>query len=130
MDVIKLNCGSYAKIQSVYIDTTFSNYIEGKPLFVRKLTDIKGFELPVEWGIRKTVFKDNEFGFSRATFPNYTIMVWLISKPLGILSKNFDASELVVVFTTNSIMIDSLEDIIKNALHDFNYREYAENFNY
>jgi hypothetical protein len=123
----RLKCGTMVIIEEIQISQTYGeviggNYIDSNIYLYDKLS------APKSWGTRKSCLNKKDFDLNRE-WQFYTVNVWLISEAINDSKGIFDGSEVVVLFTADSILDKTIKELILENLADFDYKSHAENFN-
>jgi len=123
---IRLKCGTVVLIEEIQISQTYGEVIGGDNIDSNIYLYDK-LSAPKSWGQRKTVFNKKDFDLNRE-WQCYTVNVWLTSKAINDSKGIFDGSEVVVLFTADSILDKTIKELILENLVNFDYKSNAENF--
>jgi hypothetical protein len=122
----KLKCGTMVIIEEIQISQTYGEVIGGDNIE----SNIYLYDklcAPKSWGQRKTVFNKKDFDLNQE-WQFYTVNVWLTSEAINDSKGIFDGSEVVVLFTADSIIDKTIKELILENLADFDYKSKAENY--
>jgi hypothetical protein len=122
----KLKCGTMVIIEEIQISQTYGEVIGGDNIESNIYLYDK-LSAPKSWGQRKTVFNKKDFDLNQE-WQFYTVNVWLTSEAINDSKGIFDGSEVVVLFTADSIMDKTIKELILENLADFDYKSKAENY--
>jgi hypothetical protein len=122
----KLKCGTMVIIEEIQISQTYGEVIGGDNIESNIYLYDK-LSAPKSWGQRKTVFNKKDFDLNQE-WQFYTVNVWLTGEAINDSKGVFDGSEVVVLFTVDSIMDKTIKEIILENLLDFDYKSKAENY--
>lgn len=122
----RLKCGTDVNIEEIQISMTYSELIAGDNIDSNIYLYDK-LSAPKSWGVRKTVFNKNDFDLNRE-WQIYTVNVWLTSEAINDPKGIFDGSEVVILFTADSILDKTIKELILENLEDFDYKSNAENY--
>jgi hypothetical protein len=109
------------QISQTYGEVIGGNNIESNIYLYDKLS------APKSWGKRKSCFNKKDFDLNRE-WQCYTVNVWLTSEAINDSKGIFDGSEVVVLFTADSILDKTIKELILENLVDFDYKSKAENY--
>ena len=123
----KLKCGTMVIIEEIQISQTYGEVIGGNNIDSNIYLYDK-LSAPKSWGTRKSCFNKKDFDLNREWLL-YTVNVWLTSEAINDSKGIFDGSEVVVLFTADSILDKTIKELILENLADFDYKSHAENFN-
>jgi hypothetical protein len=122
----KLKCGTMVIIEEIQISQTYGEVIGGDNIESNIYLYDK-LSAPKSWGQRKTVFNKKDFDLNQE-WQFYTVNVWLTSEAINDSKGIFDGSEVVVLFTADSIIDKTIKELILENLADFDYKSKAENY--
>lgn len=122
----KLKCGTMVIIEEIQISQTYGEVIGGDNIESNIYLYDK-LSAPKSWGQRKTVFNKKDFDLNQE-WQFYTVNVWLTSEAIKDSKGIFDGSEVVVLFTADSILDKTIKELILENLADFDYNSKAENY--
>ena len=122
----KLKCGTMVIIEEIQISQTYGEVIGGDNIESNIYLYDK-LSAPKSWGQRKTVFNKKDFDLNQE-WQFYTVNVWLTSEAIKDSKGIFDGSEVVVLFTADSILDKTIKELILENLADFDYKSKAENY--
>ena len=122
----RLKCGTMVVIEEIQISQTYGEVIGGNNIDSNIYLYDK-LSAPKSWGTRKSCFNKKDFDLNRE-WQFYTVNVWLISEAINDSKGIFDGSEVVVLFTADSILDKTIKELILENLVDFDYKSKAENF--
>jgi hypothetical protein len=122
----RLKCGTMVIIEEIQISQTYGEVIGGDNIDSNIYLYDK-LSAPKSWGERKTVFNKKDFDLNEE-WQFYTVNVWLTSEAINDSKDIFDGSEVVVLFTVDSILDKTIKELILENLVDFDYKSKAENF--
>ena len=122
----RLKCGTMVIIEEIQISQTYGEVIGGDNIDSNIYLYDK-LSAPKSWGHRKTVFNKKDFDLNEE-WQFYTVNVWLTGEAINDSKGIFDGSEVVVLFTADSILDKTIKELILENLVDFDYKSKAENF--
>jgi hypothetical protein len=122
----RLKCGTVVIIEEIQISQTYGEVIGGNNIDSNIYLYDK-LSAPKSWGQRKTVFNKKDFDLNEE-WQFYTVNVWLTSEAINDSKGIFDGSEVVVLFTAESILEKTIKELILENLADFDYKSQAENY--
>ena len=122
----RLKCGTMVIIEEIQISQTYGEVIGGNNIDSNIYLYDK-LSAPKSWGTRKSCFNKKDFDLNREWLL-YTVNVWLTSEAINDSKGIFDGSEVVVLFTADSILDKTIKELILENLVDFDYKSKAENF--
>ncbi len=122
----RLKCGTMVIIEEIQISQTYGEVIGGNNIDSNIYLYDK-LSAPKSWGERKTVFNKKDFDLNQE-WQFYTVNVWLTGEAINDSKGIFDMSEVVVLFTVDSILDKTIKELILENLVDFDYKSKAENF--
>ncbi len=122
----RLKCGTVVIIEEIQISQTYGEVIGGYNIDSNIYLYDK-LSAPKSWGQRKTVFNKKDFDLNEE-WQFYTVNVWLTSEAINDSKGIFDGSEVVVLFTADSILDKTIKELILENLVDFDYKSKAENY--
>jgi hypothetical protein len=122
----RLKCGTKVIIEEIQISQTYGEVIGGDNID-SNINLYDKLSAPKSWGQRKTVFNIKDFDLNEE-WQFYTVNVWLTGEAINDSKGIFDGSEVVVLFTSDSILNKTIKELILENLVDFDYKSQAENF--
>jgi hypothetical protein len=122
----RLKCGTMVIIEEIQISQTYGEAIAGDNIDSNIYLYDK-LSAPKSWGQRKTVFNKKDFDLNEE-WQFYKVNVWLTSEAINDSKGIFDGSEVVVLFTADSILDKTIKELILENLVDFDYKSKAENY--
>ena len=122
----RLKCGTMVIIEEIQISQTYGEVIGGNNIDSNIYLYDK-LSAPKSWGTRKSCFNKKDFDLNREWLL-YTVNVWLTSEAINDSKGIFDGSEVVVLFTADSILDKTIKELILENLVDFDYKSKAENY--
>jgi len=122
----RLKCGTMVIIEEIQISQTYGEVIGGDNIDSNIYLYDK-LSAPKSWGERKTVFNKKDFDLNQE-WRFYTVNVWLTSEAINDSKGIFDGSEVVVLFTSDTILDKTIKELILENLVDFDYKSKAENY--
>ncbi|MFZ4435943.1 MAG: hypothetical protein ACOYOR_05505 [Flavobacterium psychrophilum] len=122
----RLKCGTMVIIEEIQISQTYGEVIGGNNIDSNIYLYDK-LSAPKSWGQRKTVFNKKDFDLNQE-WQFYAVNVWLTSEAINDSKGIFNGSEVVVLFTVDSILDKTIKELILENLVDFDYKSKAENF--
>ena len=122
----RLKCGTMVIIEEIQISQTYGEVIGGNNIDSNIYLYDK-LSAPKTWGERKTVFNKKDFDLNEE-WQFYTVNVWLTGEAINDSKGIFDGSEVVVLFTADSILDKTIKELILENLVDFDYKLKAENY--
>lgn len=122
----RLKCGTKVIIEEIQISQTYGEVIGGDNID-SNINLYDKLSAPKSWGQRKTVFNIKDFDLNKE-WQFYTVNVWLTGEAINDSKGIFDGSEVVVLFTSDSILNKTIKELILENLVDFDYKSQAENF--
>ncbi len=122
----RLKCGTMVIIEEIQISQTYGEVIGGNNIDSNIYLYDK-LSAPKSWGERKTVFNKKDFDLNQE-WQFYTVNVWLTGEAINDSKGIFDGSEVVVLFTVDSILDKTIKELILENLVDFDYKSKAENY--
>ena len=122
----RLKCGTMVIIEEIQISQTYGEVLGGNNIDSNIYLYDK-LSAPKSWGTRKSCFNKKDFDLNREWLL-YTVNVWLTSEAINDSKGIFDGSEVVVLFTADSILDKTIKELILENLVDFDYKLKAENY--
>ncbi|MFH6970883.1 hypothetical protein [Flavobacterium petrolei] len=126
---IKLASGKNVTLEAFHMSVTYSGLLAGEPTQEMNEKIINNFSSPKNWGARKSyIEKSNIYALENVLKP-IIYSAWLSAKPINDKEKQFDGSEIVVVWFGNEKLNKSIKRIIVDGLEKFDWNKHAKNFN-
>jgi len=122
----RLKCGTMVVIEEIQISQTYGEVIGGNNIDSNIYLYDK-LSTPKSWGKRKSSYNKKDFDLNRE-WQFYTVNVWLTSEAINDSKGIFDGSEVVVLFTSDTILDKTIKELILENLADFDYKSHAENY--
>gem|GEM_PF-6330114 len=113
-------------IEEIQISQTYGEVIGGNNIDSNIYLYDK-LSTPKSWGKRKSSYNKKDFDLNRE-WQFYTVNVWLTSEAINDSKGIFDGSEVVVLFTSDTILDKTIKELILENLADFDYKSHAENY--
>ena len=128
-DSIKLESGFEIQIRAIQIVETYKEeFLLGEPDEFDNIRVYNGINCPKNWSLNQCVINKNDFKITLPKFAPYTAAVWMRSnESVNDPSGEFDFSEVVLIFTIESIIDFKLQKQLQLKLRNFNWKNYAVN---
>jgi hypothetical protein len=128
MEKIKLGKREIA-IERFHFSITYAGLIIGSPNKVINDKIISNYESSLNVGNRQSVFivKDEDYITDEVLKP-VIYSAWLDSDPVNDKENQYDGSWIVVSWFGEEQIEKSIKEIVEDRLVDFNYDEYAVNY--
>jgi hypothetical protein len=128
MEKIKLGKREIA-IERFHFSITYAGLIIGSPNKVINDKIISDYESSLNIGNRQSVFivKDEDYITDEVLKP-VIYSAWLDSDPVNDKENQYDGSWIVVSWFGEEQIEKSIKEIVEDRLVDFNYDEYAVNY--
>jgi hypothetical protein len=126
---LKLENGLKLQIRAIQIVETYKEeFILGEPDTLDNIRVYNGINCPKNWRTTACVFNKRDFNINQPLFDPYTVAIWLrsnesVNDPIG----EYDYSELVLVFTIESVIDFSVQQVIQSKMKNFNWQDFAMN---
>lgn len=131
-DTLKLESGLELQIRAIQIVQTYKDdFLLGEPNEIDNIQVYKGIKCPQNWSTTTCIINKHDFNINQAKFDPYTVAVWLQSnETVNDPSGEFDYSEVVLIFTIESIIDFNVQKQLQSKLRNFNWKNYAVNGKY
>lgn len=128
MEKIKLGKREFT-IEGFHFSRTYSGLIIGSPNKVINDKIISDYESSLNVGNRKSVFVLNDKDYiTDEVLKPVIYTAWLDSDPVNDKKNQYDGSWIVVSWFGEEQIEKSIKEIVEDRLVDFNYDEYALNY--
>jgi hypothetical protein len=124
--------GLELQIRAIEIVETYKEeFLVGEPDLLDNIRVYNGINCPDNWRVERCVIRQADFNVNQPKYDPYTVAVWLrsnqsVNDPNG----QYDFSELVLVFTIESIIDFSVQHALQSKLKNFNWQDFALNGQY
>lgn len=126
---LHLACGHVIEVIAINIKRTYGEIIESSPNYMDNEYVRDKLDFPIEWGVRKAIYADKHFHYNKEAYRPYIVCMWFSShKSVNDPNKEYDGSEVVVMWTINDIINFSVENLMSIGLKEFDWEKYAKNF--
>lgn len=130
MENIKLASGKIVALEAFYMSTTYSGLLAGEPTQEMNEKIINNFSSPKNWGARKSYIEKSNMYLSEVVLKPLVFSARLSAKPINGKEKQFDGSEIIVIWLGDTIKGKSIEELIVSGLGKFDWDENAENYQF
>lgn len=127
---IKLVSGKNVTLEAFQMSLTYSGLLAGEPTQEMNEKIINNFSSPKKWGGKKTYIEKTNMYRSENVLKPIIYSAWLSAKPINDKEKQFDGSDIVVVWFGNEKLNKSIKRIIVDGLGMFDWDNYAENYQF
>lgn len=126
--IVKLDSGREVMVHAFYMHPSYGDYLECREddIHVNKAV-FERASFPRDWGHRKLLKIEPDEEEFEDGLKSFCFVVWLISYKA--LNKDFDGSELVVIWFGNVFEESSLLNIIKDGVKSIDWEGNAQDFN-
>lgn len=126
---IKLASGKNVTLESFHMTKTYAGLLAGEPTKEMNEKIINNITYPKNWGASKSFIEKSNMYLSEDVLKPLVFSVRLSAKPINDKEKQFDGSEIIVIWFGNEKLNKSIKGIIVDGLENFDWDKHAKNFN-
>lgn len=127
---IKLASGKNVTLESFHMTTTYAGLLAGEPTIEMNEKIINNFSSPKNWGARKSYIEKSSMYLSEDVLKPLLFSARLSAKPINDKEKQFDGSEIIVIWLGETIKDKNFEELIVSGLGHFDWDKHANNFQF
>ena len=127
---IKLATGKIVTLEAFNMSKTYRGWIVGSPSKEDNIEVINNIYYPKDWGNRKSYVEKSKMLLSENILKPIIYSAWLSAKSINDKEKQFDGSEIIVIWLGETIKDKNIEELIVSGLGHFDWDKHASNFQF
>ena len=127
---IKLASGKNVTLESFHITKTYAGLLAGEPTKEMNEKIIDNLNYPKNLGATKSYIEKSNMYLSEVILKPLVFSARLSAEPINDKEKQFDGSEINVIWLGESIKGKSIEELIVSGLGHFDWDKHADNFQF
>jgi hypothetical protein len=127
---IKLASGKDVTLEAFHMTTTYEGLLAGEPAKELNEKIIDNLSYPKNWGVRKSYTEKSNMYLSKLVLKPLVFSARLSAEPVNDKGKQFDGSEIIVIWLGETIRDINIEELIVSGLGHFDWDKHANNFQF